>query len=296
MPKLQRWHFLAKVKNKRANPPDQALLVRQPWINLLLSGEKTSEVRSWSTKIRDRILLAEPRRSVVLGEVRITDVKVLVQFEKGAEFVEKAHMETMNKHIDKHCIPAEKMVSFLALLLKAKTKARSRRLLTSVKKGQRTFVKKEKPLTIYAWEVADPKRYKTPVSFVHPHGAVRFVKIRSVEDERADSGAIVAASAATEAATEAAKEAEAEPAAVVAQGPVDITGTRLITTSTGSTLKYILHQKAGESAFAGEQVDPCESTVTGSIAEAAIEWRTQRGVLCRGTLFEGGKRIEDGRY
>lgn len=35
----------------------KALTVKQPWINLILSGKKTIEVRKWSTNYRGELLL-----------------------------------------------------------------------------------------------------------------------------------------------------------------------------------------------------------------------------------------------
>ena len=50
-----------------------ALIIRRPWIDLLLSGEKTWEMRSNRTNVRGRIGLVEQGSGVVVGVAEITD-------------------------------------------------------------------------------------------------------------------------------------------------------------------------------------------------------------------------------
>ena len=47
---------------------DRALIIRQPWIDLILSGEKRWEMRSRSTNIRGRIGLIEQGTGLIVGE------------------------------------------------------------------------------------------------------------------------------------------------------------------------------------------------------------------------------------
>jgi hypothetical protein len=65
------------------------LLIRQPWLELILSGEKTWEMRSKPTNIRHRILLAEPGTGLCSGQAIISDC---VKIER-ADFA---------RHADKH--------------------------------------------------------------------------------------------------------------------------------------------------------------------------------------------------
>ena len=52
---------------------ERALIVRQPWIELILSGRKTWEMRSSPTKIRGRVGLIEQGTGLIVGETTILD-------------------------------------------------------------------------------------------------------------------------------------------------------------------------------------------------------------------------------
>jgi len=69
--------------------PDRGLIVREPWISLILSGKKTWEMRSRSTNIRGRIGLIEAGSGLIVGEVDIvncfypldqSEAKLLIKF------------------------------------------------------------------------------------------------------------------------------------------------------------------------------------------------------------------------
>ena len=53
---------------------DRALIIRQPWIDMILNGEKTWEMRSKPTKIRGRIGLIEQGTGLIVGECNLDDV------------------------------------------------------------------------------------------------------------------------------------------------------------------------------------------------------------------------------
>ena len=58
----------------RTKDDELILLIRQPWLEIILSSETTWEVRSMPTNIRHRILLAEPGTGVCSGRAIIYNV------------------------------------------------------------------------------------------------------------------------------------------------------------------------------------------------------------------------------
>lgn len=52
---------------------ERALIVRQPWIDLILSGKKTWEMRSKPTKVRGLIGLIEQGTGLIVGECNIVE-------------------------------------------------------------------------------------------------------------------------------------------------------------------------------------------------------------------------------
>ena len=57
---------------------DRALIIRKPWIDLILNGEKTWEMRSAPTNIRGRIGLIEQGTGNIVGECYLDYVGVSV--------------------------------------------------------------------------------------------------------------------------------------------------------------------------------------------------------------------------
>ncbi len=68
------------------------LTIRQPWLNMILSGWKTWEIRSCNTKYRDHLHLAQSGGG---GQI-IGRCKIIASFE-----VTKTYL---HKHVDKHRI------------------------------------------------------------------------------------------------------------------------------------------------------------------------------------------------
>jgi len=56
---------------------DRALIVKKPWIDLILSGQKTWEMRSRPTKIRGRIGLIEQGTGLIVGECDLVHSQIL---------------------------------------------------------------------------------------------------------------------------------------------------------------------------------------------------------------------------
>lgn len=70
------------------------LLIREPWIDKILSGEKTWEIRGSNTKKRGRIALIKSGTGLVYGTAELSDCVPLSH--------EKYRAAT-----DRHCIPYE---------------------------------------------------------------------------------------------------------------------------------------------------------------------------------------------
>ena len=53
--------------------PKSALIIKDEWLEMILSGKKTWEIRSTSTKKRERVALALSGAPLLLGDVEIVD-------------------------------------------------------------------------------------------------------------------------------------------------------------------------------------------------------------------------------
>jgi ASCH domain. len=73
-----------------------ALIIDEPWISLILSGEKTWEMRSKSTKIRGKIGLIKKGSGLIVGTAVLTDSLPSMTIDV---------LPTYNKH---HQIPLDK--------------------------------------------------------------------------------------------------------------------------------------------------------------------------------------------
>ncbi len=69
----------------------KAITIKQPWASLIMTGRKTIETRTWSTKYRGMLLLhssAKPKSQgpagVVLGVIKVVDVRRMVKADEGA--------------------------------------------------------------------------------------------------------------------------------------------------------------------------------------------------------------------
>ena len=52
---------------------ERALIIQKPWIELILQGNKTWEMRSTKTNIRGKIGLIEAGTGLIVGEVELVD-------------------------------------------------------------------------------------------------------------------------------------------------------------------------------------------------------------------------------
>lgn len=111
-----------------------AIPIREPWIDMILAGEKRWEIRSKFTKKIGPVALIRAGSGTVVGTANLTEVIQL----------------TPQKAFKKHAI-----MGFRPL-----TKAEAKDL-----EGQ------------YAWVLKDVIKFKNPVPYKHPSGAVTWVTL-----------------------------------------------------------------------------------------------------------------------
>lgn len=126
--------------------PTQALLVKKPWASLLVSGQKTIELRGSATsKVGQRICIAESGSQVLVGEVviqkcllvAVRDQYGILQDVDGSPSL--ASLSVLHRVFDLTAIPYQK---------------------------------------VYAWYVTDCSAYDTPVPYKHPSGAVIWMNLK----------------------------------------------------------------------------------------------------------------------
>lgn len=117
---------------------NRALIIKQPWIDLILSGQKTWEMRSRPTNIRERIGLIEQGTGLIIGEAELVDSFIIDHPENRAFTHSMLDVERRYHHIND---------------------------VEMLKKYR------------YAWELKNVKRYDKPIPYNHPQGAVVWVKL-----------------------------------------------------------------------------------------------------------------------
>lgn len=55
----------------------RALIIKQPWIDYILDGKKTWEIRGSNTNVRGEIELIQSGSGLVVGKCKVTDCKKL---------------------------------------------------------------------------------------------------------------------------------------------------------------------------------------------------------------------------
>ena len=63
----------SRPKSSLMNEPLRALLIRRPWIDMILDGQKTWEIRGARTSVRGRIGLIASRSGAVIGVCDLVD-------------------------------------------------------------------------------------------------------------------------------------------------------------------------------------------------------------------------------
>lgn len=118
------------------NTPSRGLIIRQPWIGLILAGKKNWEMRATKTKVKGRIALIEAGAGLIVGETDLIGCGEPI-----------AGIEEAKHYLDMHCVEDFK------LLEKWK----------------------------YPWILLGTKKYKKPIPYQHPKGAVIWVDLSKAE-------------------------------------------------------------------------------------------------------------------
>jgi hypothetical protein len=66
----------------------KGLIIKSPWIDLILEGKKTWEIRGSNCKIRGKIALIKSGSGLIFGTVDLVDTKMLglEDFQQGRKF------------------------------------------------------------------------------------------------------------------------------------------------------------------------------------------------------------------
>lgn len=112
---------------------DRALIVRKEWLDLILDGSKTWELRSRHTNVRGTIGLIEAGSGLVLGATNLVDS------------IGPLTTEAWRRGVSKHKVPY---------------------------RGCEQLAKKWN----HAWVLEDAKRFDAPIPYLHPKGAVIWVR------------------------------------------------------------------------------------------------------------------------
>ena len=111
-----------------------SLIIKKPFLDRILSGEKTWELRGSKTHKRGKIGLIESGSGRIVGECELIDCK--------GPLSQEEYENNKSKHMSK-----------------AKYEEQYKKL--------------------YAWILKNPERYKKPINYKHPQGAIIWVKINS---------------------------------------------------------------------------------------------------------------------
>lgn len=127
-----------------SSPPERALMVREPYVSMLLTHRKRWELRGLPTKIRGRIALIRSGSGLVIGECQITDCIGPIDFET----------------------------------LKKTPNLSTHERLEIAADGRPPYVEKDSTASkTYAWVIEEPVVYKWPLRYRHPSGAIIFVDL-----------------------------------------------------------------------------------------------------------------------
>ena len=115
-----------------------ALIIREPWIGMILDGLKIWEIRSRNTNVRGRIGLIRSRSGLILGRANLIDSVPVSK-------------RLLLDNLDKHGMSREEVLQLF-------------------KPGSNY----SRP---YAWVLSEQKRLSRPRRYKHPSGAVIWVRV-----------------------------------------------------------------------------------------------------------------------
>lgn len=127
----------------------RGLVVKAPWVDLILSGKKTWEIRGARTNIRGKIDLIQSGTGLIYGSADLVECEGPLR------------TRTLNDNKDKHCIPTTFFDPDLSFFQIPET-------------NNEAYMPYKKT---YAWVLQNAKRFKKPVPYKHPMGAIIWVKL-----------------------------------------------------------------------------------------------------------------------
>jgi hypothetical protein len=115
------------------------LIIREPWMEMILQGKKTWEIRSRNARVRGRISLIRSQSGLIVGTTRLVHAMPVTRAQLLA-------------NLDKHGMSREEVL--------AEFRPRAKYLLP-----------------LYAWVFEDARRLASPRRYQHPRGAVIWVDL-----------------------------------------------------------------------------------------------------------------------
>ena len=127
--------------------PKRALIIKRKWAELILSGEKTWEVRGEPTTKRERIAIAQAGSKQLVGEVTLAECFLIGEQPSPGVWVSTGSPSQYiwaPDNANKHCIADQSSVNY--------------------KKA-------------YAWVMEDARKYPAPRPYTHKPGCMKWVKL-----------------------------------------------------------------------------------------------------------------------
>jgi len=79
----------------------RGLIIAEPWIDLILSGQKTWELRTRNARLREKIALIRKGSGRIVGTAQLADVKGPMTSDQ------------LQKYKEKHCVPEGQLSQYV---------------------------------------------------------------------------------------------------------------------------------------------------------------------------------------